>query len=355
MIEVIKDKISWVTQLQSIEHTDFYFSYDYHHFSKNEGEFPILIKYSQGKNVVLLPLLIRDIKGTEYHDAVSVYGYAGILANTLDDTFTPSSFQTELNTFFKENNIISVFSRLHPFMGYQEPLLKGLGSISEQGMVVYLDLTLPIAEQRAKFNRRLKTYLNKARKSCTVSIGTTEDELDAFIYLYHENMKRVDATDSYFFDKAYFDSLMSSSDYEPCLLVCRDNESHQIIGGAIFVKTNNIVQYHLSGLHEDFFELNPIKLIIDEMRLKATEEGYTFLNLGGGRGGSNEDSLFRFKSGFSKEFKNFRLWKHVVNEEIYKELTHKHLENHPHITVEQINFFPAYRATIPVAESLLEA
>ncbi|PIB23042.1 peptidoglycan bridge formation glycyltransferase FemA/FemB family protein [Maribacter sp. 4G9] len=346
MIEILKDKIDWVGALNTINHTDFYFSYDYHHFSKNQGEEPILIKYSTKEGVLLLPLLLRKIEGTVFKDAISVYGYAGVLTNIPLENFDRDMFQKTLHNFFKDNQIISVFSRLHPFMEYQDEILEGLGSISDQGMVVYLELSLPIDVQRAGFNRRLKTYLNKARKVCTVSMGTTEEELDAFIHLYHENMKRVEATESYYFDKPYFDALMASKDYEPCLMVCRDNETQQIIAGAIFVKKDNMVQYHLSGLHEDFFELNPIKLIIDEMRLMVSEEGYEFMNLGGGRGGSNEDSLFRFKSGFSKAFKKFKLWKYIVDEEAYQILIEEHFSKYDDINLNEISYFPAYRADV---------
>ncbi|MEP2058219.1 MAG: hypothetical protein ABJJ05_10465, partial [Maribacter litoralis] len=71
-----------------------------------------------------------------------------------------------------------------------------------------------------------------------------------------------------------------------------------------------------------------------------------YLNLGGGRGGSNEDSLFRFKSGFSKEFKNFKLWKYIVNHEVYDKLTTDHLNKFPGVDKNDISFFPKYRAVI---------
>ncbi|KSA14301.1 peptidoglycan bridge formation glycyltransferase FemA/FemB family protein [Maribacter dokdonensis] len=346
MIETIEHKEKWVEQLAKIGNTDFYFTYDYHHLSKSEGEQPILLKYTQGNQSILLPLLLRNISGTEYKDAISVYGYAGILTNDNSSNINASEFQKSLKAFFVEKNIVSVFSRLHPFMDAQEDLLEGLGEITEQGMVVYLDLTLPIDVQRANFNRRLKTYLNKARKVCTVIEGNHKEDLKKFIELYHENMRRVDATDSYFFNEEYFERIMASKDYTPQLMICKDNETQKTIGGAIFIKKDNIVQYHLSGLDADFFDLNPIKLIIDEMRLKSVEEGYTYLNLGGGRGGSNEDSLFRFKSGFSKDFKNFKLWKFVVNEEAYEKLTIDHLNKYPGIDKNDISFFPKYRAVI---------
>ena len=341
MIETINSKEEWTKQLDLIGNTDFYFTYDYHQLSKNDDENPILLKYSQGESIVLLPLLFRNIEGTPHKDATSVYGYAGVLSNINRSTFNVSKFQENLHRYLLDQKIISVFSRLHPFINNQESLLSGLGEITEQGMVVYLDLTLPIDVQRANFNRRLKTYLNKARKVCTVIEGDHHEDLKKFIELYHENMRRVDATDSYFFDQEYFERIMASNDYTAQLMICRDNESQKIIGGAIFIKKDNIVQYHLSGLDADFFDLNPIKLIIDEMRLKSVEEGYTYLNLGGGRGGSNEDSLFRFKSGFSKDYKNFKLWKYIVNQELYNTLSSKHAKEASNI--DETQFFPAYR------------
>lgn len=71
MIEVIKNKRQWNEQLTMIEHLDFYFTYDYHHLSKNKDELPILIKYTNGSTVIILPLLLRPITNTDYQDAIS--------------------------------------------------------------------------------------------------------------------------------------------------------------------------------------------------------------------------------------------------------------------------------------------
>ena len=136
-----------------------------------------------------------------------------------------------------------------------------------------------------------------------------------FIELYTKNMQRVNADENYFFKKKYFFNLLTNDCYEAELILCKHNDTNKIIAGAIFIKTGAIVQYHLSGLNEDYFSYNPIKLIIDEMRMQYTDEGYKYLNLGGGKG-SIEDSLFRFKSSFSKNFKTFKIWKYIVNKNI---------------------------------------
>lgn len=340
MIEAIIDKKAWMLQLNMVEHSDFYHTYDYHMLSKNEDEEPVLLKYTNGTTAILLPLLFRSIEGSSYKDATSVYGYAGPLVIHLDNNFDREEFREEFNSFLNRNKIISIFSRLHPYLDHQEMILDGLGIITGLGNVVNIDLTDSIENQRAKFNRRLKTYLNKARRSCSVIKGNVEEHLDDFIRLYHENMKRVDADDSYFFSKDYYKSILESDEYESELSLCIYNETQEIIGASMFMKKGNIVQYHLSGLSEDHFELNPIKLIIDEMRIKSTEEGYKYFNLGGGLG-SREDSLFRFKSGFSKDFRAFKTWKYIVNKEAYRARTYDVLGKD--FDFSTVDFFPAYR------------
>jgi lipid II:glycine glycyltransferase (peptidoglycan interpeptide bridge formation enzyme) len=136
---------------------------------------------------------------------------------------------------------------------------------------------------------------------------------------------------------------MASSDFETELSLAISKETQEVMAGALFIKTNNIVQYHLSGIKEDFLNVNPIKLIIDEMRIKATTDGYTYLNLGGGRS-NKQDSLFHFKLSFSKTLKPFRLWKYICNEQAYEELVMRQEHYDKESGLEHdLEFFPAYR------------
>lgn len=345
MIEVIKDEKRWSEELSLVEYLDFYHTYDYHCLSKNDDETPLLIKYTSGSTTLFLPLFLRSIDNSEYQDATSVYGYSGILTLNLAKDFNQAHFNQELNTFFNDNKIVSVFSRLHPYIEHQETILGGLGTITTLGKVVYIDLDDTLENQRKMFNKRMKTYLNKSRKSCTVIESKLENHLDDFINLYHDNMTRVDADSSYFFSDDYFYRLIASKDFNTRLMLAVHNETQTVIGGALFVEMGNIVQYHLSGLNEDYFHLNPIKLIIDEMRIKSTSENFKYLNLGGGRG-STEDSLFTFKSSFSKNFKEFKIWKHIVNESAYAKLVERHNGTSLESNTESCNFFPAYRKKV---------
>lgn len=346
MIEIITERTIWNDTISLSMHSDFYHTYFYHNLSKKENETPILIKYQEHNTCVLLPLLLREIENSDYKDATSVYGYSGLLCISDMSNFDNENFKKELNLFLLKNKIVSVFSRLHPYLNSQEKILNGIGHISNPGDVVYINLLEPIKIQRQHYSNRLKTHINKAKRLCTIIKGETKAHVQEFIKIYYENMRRVNANESYFFDESYFYQLMSSPDFEVELSLAVSNETKEIIAGALFVKTDKIVQYHLSGIKKEFLDINSIKYVIDDMRIKSTEEGYTYFNLGGGRS-NKQDSLFSFKTSFSKSLKPFKLWKYIVDENAYRDLVkqNKVAESEVNIEDDQV-FFPAYRRTL---------
>jgi lipid II:glycine glycyltransferase (peptidoglycan interpeptide bridge formation enzyme) len=113
-------------------------------------------------------------------------------------------------------------------------------------------------------------------------------------------------------------------------------ETGDVTAASMFVKTNNIIQYHLSGTRTDYMKIAPSRLLLDEMRIIGTREGYSYFNLGGGYR-SQEDALFEFKSSFSGDFKAFKVWTFIVDAKKYAELTQERKGGNT-------SFFPAYRA-----------
>tara|TARA_R110002111_G_scaffold110212_5_gene169549 strand:+ start:27338 stop:28336 length:999 start_codon:yes stop_codon:yes gene_type:complete len=332
MIE-IKDKAEWNSILKQIEDYDFYHTYDYHNISKNEDETPVLLTYKKEKAIIVLPLLLRQIPNTEYYDLTSVYGYAGPLSNVDTETYNFDDFKAAFNTYLEAKNIVSVFSRLHPYI-QQDKILENLGDTVSLGDVVNIDVSLPIEQSRMAYGKSNKNQINKLRKQCEVVKAETEEEILEFVDIYYENMKRLDAKESYFFSKEYFLNFMNITDFDTDILLVKHLESNEFVAGSMFVKTKNIVQYHLSGTRTEHLRLKPSKLFLDEMRLQATEQGYKVFNLGGGLG-SEHDSLFEFKASFSKDFRTFKVWKHIVNQMVYDQLSQFKNET---------DFFPKYRS-----------
>lgn len=314
--------------------------HDFHHtayFHKIDNSFTSkLLVFSYDENFIAFPIVIRPIEATDYNDVTSVYGYAGPVYK-FENNFNPQQlltfFKEQFFAFCKEHKIISVFSRLHPLIE-QRILLNDFGNIEDLNKTVVIDLTMTAEEQRKAYRKSLKSELNQLRrKEIEVKEANSKTEIDQFIEIYYETMSRVEASKLYYFSKEYFYDFLDNPDFNSKLLVAKHD--NQVIAGAIFTFTKKIMQYHLAGTTEAFIKETPMKLILDEARIFGNEISTECLHLGGGVGGQDNDSLFRFKSGFSKDFKQFSVWKLIVNDTIYKQLSKNKLPS---------SFFPLYRS-----------
>lgn len=338
-VTLIKEKPLWQKTLAKLAYYDFYHTFDYHELSKLDNEISVLIKYIEGNNIICLPLIIRPIEGTPYFDATSVYGYAGPLRNNIDTDFNNTYFKKYLNDFLIEENIISVFSRLHPFIEEQESTLKNIGLIKELGNVVYVNLNETFQTQELGFSHTTKRYLKKIKKSSLeIKKSKKLDALEAFIDLYYKNMDRVNAHKNYYFSKDYFLSFFNSDEFEAVIVYAVDKETNNTISAALIIKTNKIIQYHLSGTHKDYLHLSPLRAILDKVRLDYSSSKYNYFNLGGGLE-NKQDSLFSFKSSLSNHYKPFKIWTYIVNEAIYNTLVSN--KNFSQNVVS--DYFPKYR------------
>lgn len=314
--------------------------YDFHHtayFHKIDTNFVSkLLLFSDDSNFVALPIVIRPIEGTEFCDLTSVYGYAGPVYH-FDQGYNIAElldfFKKCFIDFCKEHNIVSVFSRLHPLID-QKSIIRDVGEIVDLNKTVSINLTLSLEEQRREYRKSLKSELNQLRrKAIVVREANTQKEIDQFIAIYYETMDRVGATSNYYFSQEYFHEFLNTSQFEVKLLVAVKND--HVVAGAIFTLTEKIMQYHLAGTAEEVIQETPMKLILDEARILGSKSSVESLHLGGGVGGHDDDSLFQFKSGFSKDFKQFSVWKFIVNQEVYDQLSKGKVQS---------SFFPLYRS-----------
>lgn len=335
MVESITNKSDWNEVLEQVSNFDCYHTYDYHIVSKNCDEKAILLCYRNEGVTIALPLLKRPIENTNYYDLTSVYGYVGPIFSGNASNLDFEIFQKKLMQYCTNENVISVFSRLNPYIERQEKSLMNLGDIIKLGKIVSLDLNKSDSEQKSAFSKTTKRHLNKARKFCDIKISSKKKDIIYFMELYYENMNRVNAEKFYYFPEKYFLNLLNSSDFKTEFIFITLKETGEIISGILTLRTKKTIHYHLSGTLTKYLYLNPLRLLLDEVRIMSSNYGLNSLNLGGGLG-NKEDSLFHFKSSFSKDVKTFKIWKYIVNEEIYFELSKEGYK--------KSNFFPAYRS-----------
>ena len=344
----------WLEILKMCYRYDFYHCPSYHEISTNNRSYEsCLFTYQEGVYTIAIPLIIRpinEIEGLEslnQNDATSVYGYAGPVAShdTIPNRII-ETFQGNLKKYFHDNDIVCTFSRLHPLIS-QQPFLKGFGDVARKGQTISIDLRLPVDEQYSRYRTDHKRNISRLRRLGAHCINDKlAEHLEDFIAIYHENMKRVGAQEKYFFDKAYFQQLLSAKDFDMHLFTCFLEDD--MACGGLFSLCNGIVQYHLGATRSEYLKLAPMKLLIDEVRIWTKEVGAFCFHLGGGYG-ADEDSLFNFKAGFSDTIHDFNVWQLVVMKKKYTEICRQRALWTEQRSREPIsgNYFPVYRCPTP--------
>jgi hypothetical protein len=301
------------------------YQYDFYHTQAysllESGSDHILFVAYMDHDFIAMPLVIRKIERTDYLDCTSVYGYCGPVSNLPFESISQDlikSFQNQLLQFFNKKGIVSAFSRLHPLME-QGKILENFGTIKDVNKTVAIDLKMPAEQQFANYRESHRRKIRKLLKEgYEVFEAKNSDELDIFIEIYNQSMIRLNSKAEYFFSKEYYEKFLKNPCFNSKLLLAK--KDGEIAAGAIFTFTNKIVQYHLSGIHENYRHDAPMKLIIDHARLLGNEYQMNILHLGGGVNGSSDDSLFYFKTGFSDIRYMFKVWQLIVDESKYSSL-----------------------------------
>jgi hypothetical protein len=337
MFEVItlENPAKWNEIIRSMSDFDFYHLAEYHQL--DHSGIPFLLHCSVETAGFALPVILRHIGGTKYNDITSVYGYSGPLTDTVPVKESLAVFHKSLLRFFDENSVVSVFFRLHPLFPVQEKMLERIGDTVDTGTTVAIDLKLPEDEQKKQYSHSLKNAVNRLkRKMPSVKKAETVSEIEAFAGIYAETMERVHASQVYFFDNTYFFRFLETL---PSALYVAYYED-KIIGGSLFTDCNGIIQPHLSATLSDYLYLSPLKYVWEQIRLYGVEKNRNYMHLGGGLG-SSRDTLFAFKTQFSRLHFLFKTWRYIHNREIYDRLIQDKCRNVP-----DSSFFPLYRLCV---------
>lgn len=335
----IEQEEEWKNLVKRAFNYDFYHSWTYHSLDNTCG-IPMLFVYEEGNNFIAIPLLKREIQDSEYYDMSSVYGYSGPISNKAFHKLPSelvTNFRASFLEFLKEEKIVTVFSRLNPFFN-QDELMEDFGGVVDNGKVVVLDLSIPLDEQRKSYQERVyRKVKNLRKKGFYVKEANTKEDVKIFTSIYTLNMLRVDATATYYFDEAYFEALLNSDEFDARLIFVYDKNDYPVCGEIVAI-TNGVLHAHLLATREEYLSDSPAKLLTEEITIIGRELGVKYYNLGGGFG-FKEDSLFRWKANFSGLTFDYRSWRFVANQEIYKSLLTKQ-EIEPDT---EVDFFPLYR------------
>ena len=332
---IIRDRGSWDAYVEKSYFHEAFHSWDYH--TLNQAGEPMLFVHQEDDLFIAMPVIKRAIEDSPFFDMTSVYGYSGPISNgnLLNiGKVTISKFRDAFINFMIEEQAICIFSRLHPF-GCQQRILEAIGGVKANGRTLYMDLTLPVAQQEAAYDRRLFRQIKKLRKSNYRVIECSDDHaIRAFADIYYQNMDRLNVSTRYYFDVKYFTGLLNMPGFDNKLLLIYDGVN--LICGAILLISQYIIRNHLSATSNDYFKDSPSKLLTDEISAIGRRMGKTIFHLGGGVGGT-EDSLFEFKRRFSDLQVEDFMWCYINDEDNYNQLVNRTKQE------STLNYFPLYR------------
>jgi hypothetical protein len=339
----------WTTALREVRH-DFYHLPEYVRLCVGlyEGSEPRAFIARDAEGVFLLPLIVRPIEGTELFDAISPYGYASPIALVRPGCdrghFLERAIDALVECLLKER-IVSVFCRLHPLLTLPLDPLEERGTVVEHGPTVYCDLRRSPAEIWHATRETVRRQIRRAEKAgFVVEEDVTFSNYDQFQVVYAATMRRVGATEWYFFDREHFAGLRKALGETMHLLTVR--LEHEIVCAGLFSETCGIVQYHLAGTKDGFEDRDVSKLLIHHARQWAHQRGNDVLHLGGGVGAAN-DSLLHFKCGFSKLRGTFHTWRLIVDEHTYRDLVGQTRRQMLNNSAQPAIYFPEYRTVGP--------
>lgn len=338
------DDPRWPHALSLLGH-DFYHRPDYVRLDAARLEArPEAFLAEAGERRFFVPYLLRSCEGSQtIQDAISPYGYSGILLSEhgRDTAFAADALAAFQQTL-ADGGVCSAFLRMHPILGAGFDTLFPPGTFVDSSETVAVDLQLEEDALWKNVRQGHQETIKKCRKLGYVARFVPPIEvLDEFTVLYEQTMDRVKAKDSYYFSRAYFTALAALPDVHCCII-----ESDSIIAAAcLFFECGGIVQAHLGGTRTEFLSKSPFHMTLHQATLWGKARGNRWLHLGGGVGGTN-DTLLRFKAGFSPTRFHFLTARLITHPGHYRELVEARARtlNTPSETLLASSFFPAYRS-----------
>ncbi len=342
----LEQRQKWRAICQSFREIDIYFYPEYVYlFELNgDGKATCFVYYESADDLVIYPFLRRSINELSIFrdipnnliDITTPYGYGGYLRSSAQVNM--ERFYSEFSIYCQQNNIVSEFIRFHPILRNYSyaPITTKMQLWND---TVIIDLAM---DNNTLWNNITSICRNKIRKAIKSNITIVEDEyfndIDTFYNLYCETMRRLGASDYYYFSKPWFDDMVSL--LKDHMVLFHALYQNKIIMSGIFLIGDTIAHYFLSGSIYEMRHLPANNLLLYEAALWAKKRGLKYLHLGGGYQGN--DSLFKFKASFSPLRAPFYIGSVIHNSELNQYLNKIRCKLESERPVEG-DFFPVYR------------
>lgn len=309
----------WKSLIEGLaaEHRDIHFLPEYGRiYHDTYGFEPHLAVYTGADGYVIqsfvrrplaaLPFLAGAADAANYYDIANPYGYGGPLCSAA----TPSaaqhlykSFAGAFASWCDEQNLASEFASLHPFMASAQLALIGdVFAPRYEKDVVFIDLTGDEADILKKLRKGHRSSLTVARRAGVKidRVEPTSGNLTVFKEMYDATMIRRQAAQRWFVPGTYFADCMRHLGSSRTSLFFATVDG-AIESGCLLMHDFSTAYFHFAATWAKHLQLGANNMLVFEAGMWAKKAGYTCLHLGGGVTSNEDDSLLRFKAGFSDQ------------------------------------------------------
>lgn len=311
---------------------DIYFTKEYHATSAlADPDFSrsVLLEWTDDAGCVYLPLMLRKIRGEEYFDATSAYGYGGPWYTGQPDLL---AFRVFFDDWARDNDVVASFLRFHPLLNNAQSFLetfpiKHIG----QTAVWNLDGADDLVQGMAKNHR--KSWRRAVRAGVEARVTENPHDVDGFRNLYELSMGRLSADSSYWLSGQYWASLRDRLGKNSLLVEAIYQE--RVVAAVWCLVSEDYLHFHLSGTTDEGRELGGAFISRVAAAQWARDSGKSQAHFGGGVGGAGS-SLLDWKRRFdeSAELLDFSVANVIHDKEAFATLA----KGYP-----QSGYFPPWR------------
>jgi hypothetical protein len=280
----------------------------------------------------------KDFAG--FRDAATPYGYGGITVKGPPNGALLKRFFDEMNAFCRDNRIVSEYHRIDPVGGSVAWYDGQPYDCTDSSKVVCIRLESP-EQILSDMTHNCRNRVRKARSSGVVfEAGYDERFMGIFRAIYERTMAHNHAKDYYYFNDAFFDSMLENLQGKAKIYLSVYNGLPVSVAFAIYSAGN--AAFHFSGGIRDYMNLGTNNFLKYEAAKDLLNMGCRTILLGGGVGGA-EDSLFFYKKSLNpKGVLDCHVAKHICDEKTYRELAR--IKDGLRGGAVSADFFPVYRA-----------
>lgn len=325
-----EDIRTWEGLVNGAPIPDVFYRPEYMHASAlAEHGRPVAVVIRDGSAQVLLPFVIRDldIDGKIMQDAVTPYGYGGLLrlsGPTHPGRRTVREIFAQLHSWACTSRLVACGINFHPLLdqdtnwGAVEAAEDWL-RVFPRGQTTAIELKYwdETRSRIAGMSKGRRCDLRKARSTLDVRITEGPDagrDLEIFRMLYKEKMERVQADSFYFFEDKYYDCLSHKLGARFVLVTAL--AGNRPVASAIFLMDRDFIHYHLAASNDEGRQLGAATLQIIAACEWAWRRGCSLLHLGGGL--ETDDKLWSFKRNFGGKVYSYSYLTLVADAERYQ-------------------------------------